>query len=172
MEITSSAISDLRHFVRRRDLLFAINGGVERSQFFRYGHSDLASRSILDLDLSILSLCLAQDPKPFSVSFQPPELHQSIKNWHDVLWQVELFCNSFFHSLSKGLSLILPETCDFRLHTLISTTVIILDELSICSYGPLLQQQLVHFTPRKHFSLNLICHRPLLCDRYVFEDIL
>ena len=43
MEMASSAISDLRPFVRRRDLLPGVNGGVEQSQFSRYGSSDLAS---------------------------------------------------------------------------------------------------------------------------------
>ena len=43
MEMASSAISDLRPFVRRRDLLPGVNGGVEQSQFSRYGFSDLAS---------------------------------------------------------------------------------------------------------------------------------
>ena len=43
MEMASSAISDLRPFVWRRDLLPGVNGGVERSQFSRYGSSDLAS---------------------------------------------------------------------------------------------------------------------------------
>jgi hypothetical protein len=43
MEMASSAISDLRPFVRRRDLLPGVNGGLERSQFSRYGPLDLAS---------------------------------------------------------------------------------------------------------------------------------
>ena len=43
MEMTSSAISDLRPFVRRRDLLPDVNGGVERLQLSRYGCSDLTS---------------------------------------------------------------------------------------------------------------------------------
>jgi hypothetical protein len=43
MEMASSTISDLRIFVRRRDLLPDVNGDVERFKFFRYGPSDLAS---------------------------------------------------------------------------------------------------------------------------------
>ena len=43
MEMASSAISDLRPFVRRRDLLPDVNGGLGRSQFSRYGPLDLAS---------------------------------------------------------------------------------------------------------------------------------
>jgi hypothetical protein len=35
-------ISDLRLFVRRRDLLPDVNGGAIRLQFYRYGLSDLA----------------------------------------------------------------------------------------------------------------------------------
>ena len=43
MEMASSTISDLRPFVRRRDLLPGVNGGVVRLKFNRYGLSDLAS---------------------------------------------------------------------------------------------------------------------------------
>ena len=43
MEMSSSTISILQRFVRRRDLLPGVNGGVGRLQFFRYGPSDLAS---------------------------------------------------------------------------------------------------------------------------------
>jgi hypothetical protein len=43
MEMASSTISDLRTFVRRRDLLPDVNNDVERLTFSRYGHSDLAS---------------------------------------------------------------------------------------------------------------------------------
>jgi hypothetical protein len=38
-----SVISGVRPFVRRRILLPDINGGVGGLNFFRYGHSDLAS---------------------------------------------------------------------------------------------------------------------------------
>jgi hypothetical protein len=41
--MASSTISDLCPFVRRRDLLPDVNGGVERLKFSRYGPSDLAS---------------------------------------------------------------------------------------------------------------------------------
>ena len=43
MEMTSSAISDLPRFVRRRDLLPDVNGGFGRLSLSRYGSSDLAS---------------------------------------------------------------------------------------------------------------------------------
>jgi hypothetical protein len=45
MEMASSTISDLRPFVRRRDLLLGVNDGVVRLQFYRYGLSDLTSPS-------------------------------------------------------------------------------------------------------------------------------
>jgi hypothetical protein len=45
IEMASSTISDLRPFVRRRDLLLGVNGGVVRLQFYRYGISDLTSPS-------------------------------------------------------------------------------------------------------------------------------
>jgi hypothetical protein len=45
MEMTSSTISDLRPFVRRRDLLLGVNGGIVRLQFCRYGLPDLTSPS-------------------------------------------------------------------------------------------------------------------------------
>jgi hypothetical protein len=47
MEMTSSTISDLRPFVRRRDLLLGVNGGVVRLQFHRYSLPDLTSPSQL-----------------------------------------------------------------------------------------------------------------------------
>ena len=43
MEMASSTISDLRPFVRRRDFLPGVNGGVGGLNFSRYGPSDLAS---------------------------------------------------------------------------------------------------------------------------------
>jgi hypothetical protein len=43
MEMASSTISDLRTFVRRRDLLPDVNDDVEGLTFSRYGPSDLAS---------------------------------------------------------------------------------------------------------------------------------
>jgi hypothetical protein len=43
MEIASFTISDLRTFVRRRDLLPGVNDDAERLKFSRYGPSDLAS---------------------------------------------------------------------------------------------------------------------------------
>ena len=43
MEMASSAISDLPRFVRRRDLLPAVNGGFGRLSLSRYDSSDLAS---------------------------------------------------------------------------------------------------------------------------------
>ena len=43
MKMASSIISDLRPFVRRRDLLLGVNGGVVRLKFNRYGLLDLAS---------------------------------------------------------------------------------------------------------------------------------
>jgi hypothetical protein len=36
-------ISDLRLFVRRRDLLLSVNGGAIRFKFYRYGLPDFAS---------------------------------------------------------------------------------------------------------------------------------
>jgi hypothetical protein len=41
MKMTSFIISDLHLFVRRRDLLSDVNGGVGRLQLFRYGPSIL-----------------------------------------------------------------------------------------------------------------------------------
>ena len=43
MEMISSAINDLPHFVRRRDILPDVNGGFGRLSLSRYGSSDLAS---------------------------------------------------------------------------------------------------------------------------------
>ena len=43
MEMASSAISGLPHFVRRRDLLLDVNGVFGRLSLSRYGYSDLAS---------------------------------------------------------------------------------------------------------------------------------
>jgi hypothetical protein len=43
IEMASSTISDIRIFVRRRDLLPDVNGDIERSKFFRYEPSYLAS---------------------------------------------------------------------------------------------------------------------------------
>ena len=43
MEMSSSAISDFQLFVRRRDLIPDVGGGVERLKIYRYGLSDLAS---------------------------------------------------------------------------------------------------------------------------------
>ena len=43
MEMASSAISGLPHFVRRRDLLLDVNGVFGRLSLSRYGSSDLAS---------------------------------------------------------------------------------------------------------------------------------
>ena len=43
MEMTSSTISNLPAFVRRRDLLPDVNGGFGRLSLSRYGFSDLAS---------------------------------------------------------------------------------------------------------------------------------
>jgi hypothetical protein len=45
MEMASSTTSDLRPFVRLRDLLLGVNGGVVILQFYRYGLSDLTSPS-------------------------------------------------------------------------------------------------------------------------------
>jgi hypothetical protein len=47
MEMAPSTISNLRIFVRRRDLLPDVNGDVERLKFSRYGLSDLASPDLL-----------------------------------------------------------------------------------------------------------------------------
>ena len=65
MEMASSAISDLRAFVRRRDLLPDVNGGVERLQSSRYGPSDLAS---LDRFWIFCRCCREED---YSRSFCP-----------------------------------------------------------------------------------------------------
>jgi hypothetical protein len=43
METTTSSISFLRPFIRRREFLPNVNGGVRRSNFPSYGLSDLAS---------------------------------------------------------------------------------------------------------------------------------
>jgi hypothetical protein len=43
MQMTSSIISDLRFFLRRRDLRLSVNSRVGRLKFSRYGSSDLAS---------------------------------------------------------------------------------------------------------------------------------
>ena len=43
MEMASSTIRDLRPFVRRRDLLPGVNGGVGRLNFSWYEPLDLAS---------------------------------------------------------------------------------------------------------------------------------
>jgi hypothetical protein len=43
MEISSFKISDLRLFVRRRNLLLSVNDGAVRVQFYRYSLPDLAS---------------------------------------------------------------------------------------------------------------------------------
>jgi hypothetical protein len=45
MKMASSTISDLWPFVRRRDLLLSVNGGVVRLHFYRYGLPDLTSPS-------------------------------------------------------------------------------------------------------------------------------
>jgi hypothetical protein len=42
MEETTSSISVLRPFIRRREFLLNVGDGVARSNFFRYGLSDLA----------------------------------------------------------------------------------------------------------------------------------
>jgi hypothetical protein len=43
MEMASSTIIDLRSFLRQRGLYPSVSGSVERSNFSRYGPSDLAS---------------------------------------------------------------------------------------------------------------------------------
>jgi hypothetical protein len=45
MEMISSTISDLRPFVRRRDLLHGVNAVIVRLLFYRCGLSDLTSPS-------------------------------------------------------------------------------------------------------------------------------
>jgi hypothetical protein len=43
--MTSSIISDLRPFVRQRDLLLGVNGGVVRLEFCRYGDKGIDNRA-------------------------------------------------------------------------------------------------------------------------------